>query len=66
MCEADASWGTPDNRVPRTVNFDPKTRTFGNHLVGGLLVITPSVCLALPYKVINQSVVGLSPLSETA
>jgi hypothetical protein len=58
--------GTPDSLVPSTVSFDPKPRTFGNHLVGGLLVRTPSVCLGLPCKVINKSIVGLSTLSETA
>jgi hypothetical protein len=60
-----ALWGTPDSRVPGTVSFDPKLRTFGNHLVvvhvGAILV-----CLGFPCKVINQLIVGLSPLSETA
>jgi hypothetical protein len=57
---------TLDSRVPRTISFDPKPRIFGNHLFGGLLVTTPSVCLGLPCKDINQSIVDLSPLSETA
>jgi hypothetical protein len=29
-----ASWGMPTNLVPRTVGFDPKSRTFGNRLDG--------------------------------
>jgi hypothetical protein len=59
-----ASRGRPDNLVPRTVRFDPKPGTFGNRLV---VVLTghPTVCLCLPCKVINQSIVGLSPLSKT-
>jgi hypothetical protein len=60
-----ASRGTPDSLVPRTVSFDPKPRTFGNRLVV-VHVGSPSVCLGLPCMVINQSIVGLSPLSETA
>jgi hypothetical protein len=58
--------GMPDSRVPRTVSFDSKAGIFGNHMVGGLLVSTPSVCLGLTCTVINQSIVGLSPLPETA
>jgi hypothetical protein len=57
--------GTPDIRVPRIVSFDPKPRIFGNRLVV-VHVGAPSVCLSLPCKVINQSIVSLSPLSETA
>jgi hypothetical protein len=34
MCEAGCTvWGMLDSRVPGTVSFDPKSRTFGNHLV---------------------------------
>jgi hypothetical protein len=33
--------GTPDSLILGTVRFDPKPRTFGNRLVGGLLVSTP-------------------------
>jgi hypothetical protein len=31
-----------------------------------VLAGAPTMCLGLPFKVINQSIVGLSPLSETA
>jgi hypothetical protein len=42
MCEAGCTvWGIPDSLVPRTVSFDPKSRTFGNCLVGELLVREP-------------------------
>jgi hypothetical protein len=57
--------GMPDSLVPRTVSFDPKTRTFGNRLV--------VVLAGAPYRVfrftlqgLNQSIVGLSQLSKTA
>jgi hypothetical protein len=59
------SRGMPASLVPRTVIFDPKPRTFGNRLV--------IVLAGAPYRVfrftlqgINQSIFGLSPLSETA
>jgi hypothetical protein len=66
MCEARCTmWGTPDSYVPGTIRFDPKTRTFENRLVV-VHVGASSVCLGLPCKVINQSIVGLSLLSETA
>jgi hypothetical protein len=61
-----ASRGMPDSLVPRTVRFDPKPRTFGNHLVGGLLVSTPYRVFRFTLQGLNQSIVGLSPLSETA
>jgi hypothetical protein len=57
--------GTSNSRVPRTVSFDPKPRIFGNRLVVVHVGAIP-VCLGLPCKVINQSIVGLSLLSETA
>jgi hypothetical protein len=57
--------GMPDGLVPRTLRFDPKPRTFGNRPV---VVLTRA-----PYRVfrftlqgLNQSIVGLSPLSETS
>jgi hypothetical protein len=59
-----ASWGTP-SRVPRTVSFDPKLSTFRNRLVAVHVGAIP-VCLGLPCKVINQSIVSLLLLSETA
>jgi hypothetical protein len=43
----------------------PKLRNDGNRLVGELLVRAPPVCLGPPWKVMNQSIVGLSPSSET-
>jgi hypothetical protein len=58
--------GMPDNLVPRTVRFDPKLRILGNCLVGASYLLGHrSVCLGLPCNVINQSIVVLSPLSET-
>jgi hypothetical protein len=60
-----ASRGMPDSLVPRTVSFDPKPRIFGNRLVVVHVEAIP-MCLGLPCKVINQSIVGLSLLSETA
>jgi hypothetical protein len=66
VCEAGCTgWDMSDSLVPGTVRFDPKPRIFGNRLVGSLLG-HHSVCLGLPCKVINQLIVGLSPLSETA
>jgi hypothetical protein len=42
MCEAGCTvWGLPDSLVPGTVRFDPKPRTFGNHLVGVSSVRAP-------------------------
>jgi hypothetical protein len=65
MCETGCLAGYADSCVPGTVRFDSKPRTFGNRLVV-VHVRAPSMCLGLPCKVINQSIVGLSPLSETA
>jgi hypothetical protein len=59
-----ASWVMPDSRVPRTISFDPKPSTFG-YLMVVVLVEHPTVCLGLPCKVINQSIISLSPLYET-
>jgi hypothetical protein len=61
-----ASRGMPANLVPRTISFDPNPWIFGNRLVGGLLVSTPYCVLRFTLKGLNQSIVGLSPLSETA
>jgi hypothetical protein len=34
MCEVECTvWGTLDSRIPGTVRFDPKPRTFRNRLV---------------------------------
>jgi hypothetical protein len=66
MCEAGCTkWGIPDSLVPGTVDYHPNPRIFGNRLDGVSSVGHRFVCLALPCKVMNQSIVGLSPLSET-
>jgi hypothetical protein len=65
MCEAGCTvWGMPHILVPETVRFEPKLRTFGNHLVI-VHVRAPYRVLRFTLMVINQSVVGLSPLSKT-
>jgi hypothetical protein len=60
-----ASRGMPANLIPRTVSFDPKLRIFGNCLDGcpreGTLP-----CVRFTLQGLNQSIVGPSPLSETA
>jgi hypothetical protein len=67
MCEAGCTvWDMSDIPVPGTVSFGPKPRIFGNRLVGVSSVRAPLMCLGLPCKVINQSIVGLSLLSEIA
>jgi hypothetical protein len=54
LCEARCTrWGMLDSLVPGTVSYYHNPRIFGNRLVG------------VPCKVLNQSIVGLSPLSET-
>jgi hypothetical protein len=59
-----ASRGMPTSLVPKTARSDPKPRTFGT--VWWLSSRGhPTMCLDLPCKVINQSIVGLSPLFET-
>jgi hypothetical protein len=61
--------------VPRIVGSDPDLEKDGNHVVGSYPVsflfgpswgMHSSVCLGLSCKVINKSIAGLSPLSETA
>jgi hypothetical protein len=59
-----ASRGIPDNRYQRLWPFIP-TRGFLGTPWWLSLRGHPTVCLGLPCKVINQSIVGLSPLSET-
>jgi hypothetical protein len=54
------------NLVLKTVSYYSKPKNDRNRLVGELLVRTPPVCLGPPCKVMNQSIVGLSPSSETA
>jgi hypothetical protein len=66
MCEAECTvWGMPDRLVPGTVRFYPKPRTFGNCLVV-VHVGAPYRAFRFTLKVINQEIVGLSPLFETA
>jgi hypothetical protein len=60
-----ASWGMPVNLIPRTVRFDPNPRIFGNCLVV-VLTGTPYHVFRFTLQGLNQSIVGLSPLSETA
>jgi hypothetical protein len=57
--------GMPDSLVPRTVRFHPKPRTFGNRLVV-VLTGVPYRMIRFTFQGLNQSIVGLSPLSETA
>jgi hypothetical protein len=56
----------PDSLVPGTVSYYPKSRIFGNRLVSVGSVGAPLHVLGLPCKGLNQSIVGLSPLFETA
>ena len=75
LCESGRSCGSdPVSLVPRNVGSDPELKIDGNHLVSAYPIsllfgfswgMHSSVCLGLPCKVFNQSIVGLSPLSET-
>jgi hypothetical protein len=58
--------GHSDSPVPETVGYHPNPRIFGNRLVGVSFVGHRSVCLGYLARCMNQSIVGLSPLSETA
>jgi hypothetical protein len=60
-----ALWGLPNSLVPRIVRFDPKLRTFGNRLVV-VLAGAPYHVFRFTLQGLNQPIVGLSPLSETA
>jgi hypothetical protein len=60
-----ASRGMPANLVPRTVRFDPNPRTIGNRLVV-VLAGASHLVFRSTLQGLNQSIVGLSPLSETA
>jgi hypothetical protein len=67
MCETGCTgWDMPDSLVPGVVSFDPKPRTFGNRLVGVSSVGAPLRVFRSTLQGLNQSIVGLSPLSETA
>jgi hypothetical protein len=61
----DASRGVPVSLVPRTVRFDPDPKSFGNRLVVVLTEASHRVFRST-LQGLNQSIVGLSPLSETA
>jgi hypothetical protein len=58
--------GMPDTLVPGTVSYYPKLRILGAVWSVSALLGHCSVCLGLPCKALNQSIVGLSPLSEIA
>jgi hypothetical protein len=60
-----ALWGMPANLVPRTVGSVPNPRTFGNRLDGCPRGATYRV-FRFTLQGLNQWIVGLSPLSETA
>jgi hypothetical protein len=57
----------PDSLVLGTVGYYPNPRIFGNRLVGVSSVGAPLRVFWFTLKgFMNQSIVGLSPLSETA
>jgi hypothetical protein len=58
--------GHSDSPVPGTVGYHPNPRIFGNRLVGVCSVGHRSGCLGYLARSMNQLIVGLSPLSETA
>jgi hypothetical protein len=60
-----ASRGMPASLVPRTVRFNPKLKTFGNYLVV-VLAGAPYHVFRFTLQGLNQPIVGLSPLYETA
>jgi hypothetical protein len=60
------SGGIPDSLVPRTVISILNRGLMGTAWSVLALLGYRSVCLGLPCKVLNESIVGLSPLSETA
>jgi hypothetical protein len=67
MCEAGCTgWDMPDSLVPGTVRSAPKPRNFGNRLAGDSSVGAPLHVFRSILQGLNQSIVGLSPLSETA
>jgi hypothetical protein len=57
----------PDSLVPGTVGYYPNPRIFGNRLVGVGSVGAPLLVFRFTLQgFMNQAIVGLSPLSETA
>jgi hypothetical protein len=67
LCEAGCTrWGMPDSLVLGTVGYYPNPRIFGNRLVGVSSVGAPLRVFRFTLQgFMNQSIVGLSPLSET-
>jgi hypothetical protein len=59
------SGGILDSLIPRTVISIPNRGSVGIAWSVSALLGHRSVCLGLPCKVLNQSIVRLSPLSET-
>jgi hypothetical protein len=56
--------GIPDSLHPKTVRFDPDPKSFGNCLV--VVLAGASHCVfRSTLQGLNQSIVGLSPSSET-
>jgi hypothetical protein len=62
----DTLRGIPANLAPRTVGFAPNPRTFGNGM--GKLSSQGAAYRVFGFTLqgLNQSIVGLSPLPETA
>jgi hypothetical protein len=58
--------GILDRLVPKTVISIPNRGSMGTAWSVSALLGHRSVYLGPPCKVLNQSIVGLSPLSETA
>jgi hypothetical protein len=57
----------PDSLVPETVGYYPNPRIFGNRLVGVGSVGAPLCVFRFTLQgFMNQSIVGISPLFETA
>jgi hypothetical protein len=57
--------GMPFSLVPKTVSIGPNPRTFGS-CQDGCPRGAPYRVLRFTLQGLNQSIVGLSPLSETA
>jgi hypothetical protein len=60
------SGGIPGSLVPGTIISIPNRGSMGTAWSVSALLGHRSVCLGLPCKVLNQSIVDLSPLSKTA
>jgi hypothetical protein len=66
MCEAGCTrWDIPGSLVPRTVISILNRRSTGTAWSVSALLGHRSMCLGIPCKGFNQSIVGLSPLSKT-